>query len=73
MEQDSSDKKPNDMFFNDERRDDMNRKHVKDSPFLSEYTRQMTRVLSTIYPNKSKEKIHKIVAKRVEETLMNPE
>lgn len=50
----------------------MNKKHVDDSPFLKEYTSQMAHILFTLYPDKPKDKIKKLVKKEVEDKLMNP-
>lgn len=50
----------------------MNKKHVKDSPFLKEYVNQMAHILFKIYPDKPKDDIKKIIKEKVEEDLMNP-
>lgn len=51
----------------------MNKKHVKNSPFLKGYSNQMTDILSRTYPDMDKGVIKNIVRKRVETDLMNPE
>lgn len=51
----------------------MNKKHVKDSPFLSEYVDQMAHILFKVYPTMDKKSIKGIIKNRVEKDLMNPE